>query len=61
VELSKDALMSRKGENLAQVWTDLFLKRDNKKVRKFNHIVEGNYVDFFEPLQFGVETDKITG
>lgn len=61
VALSKEALMSRNGENLAQVWADLFQKRDNKKNRKFSHIVANNYADFFEPMHFGIETDRITG
>ncbi len=61
IELSKDALMCRNGENLSKGWERLFQKRDQRKNRKFSSLVAANYADFFEPLSFGIDTDKIIG
>ena len=61
VTLSKDALMHRNGENLTEAWDDLFQKRDNKKNRKFSYVIKNNYADLFEPMHFGIETDRVTG
>src|SRR5690554_384049 len=61
VELSREALIRRNGEDLTKVWTELFNKRDDKKNRKLGNIVSNNYATFFEPTQNGIETDKITG
>src|SRR5690554_5570953 len=61
VELSREALIRRNGEDLTKVWTELFNKRDDKKNRKLGNIVSNSYATFFEPTQNGIETDKITG
>ncbi len=61
VEMSKDTLCHRKGENLSKAWTEVFQKQDKKKSRKFAPLIEGNFDRFFTPLDYGIETDKITG
>lgn len=63
IELSRDALLHKNGENLGQVWGKLFEKRDRKKAAKFAKIIERDYASFFEPLLCGGETerDTITG
>lgn len=61
VEVSKDDLMNQNGKSLTTVWSELFKRRDKKKSQKFSKTISQNYSDFFEPLIFGIETDKITG
>lgn len=63
VELSKDALLHRNGEDLRKVWADLFIKRDRKKMAKFATQIETDYARFFNPFMQGGETerDSITG
>lgn len=61
IELSKDTLLGLNDKNLAKVWTELFYKRDKKKNKKLQDIVSNNYDVFFNPMQNGIEADKITG
>lgn len=63
VELSKDALMHRNGEDLGKVWGSLFVKRDRKKMAKFAKQIEANYDSLFNPIMQGGEAqrDTITG
>lgn len=63
VELSKNALMHSKGENLGETWTTLFEKRDKKKNSKLAGLITRNYDIFFEPSMSGGESkrDYITG
>ena len=60
---SKDALMHRNGENLGEVWGNLFLKRDKKKQSRYASSLKGRYNDFFMPIMAGGDTkrDIITG
>lgn len=63
VELSKDALMRKNGNNLRKVWGELFVKRDRKKNAKFDTLIKHNYTQFFTPSQQGggAKRDSITG
>lgn len=63
VELSKDALLHKNGQTLGQVWGELFLKRDKKKLTKFSSMLLNDYSLFFTPFMRGGETkrDSITG
>ncbi len=61
VEVSKDALLNKSGENLSEVWTQLFEKRDQKKNHKFSKLITTDYDRFFKPFEFGIEIDSITG
>lgn len=61
IEVSKEALMNQDKENLTDLWGNLFVKRDEKKNKKFSYLVSNSYSQFFEPLSIGLETDKITG
>lgn len=61
VEVSKEDLMNSNEGGLPEVWSQLFSKRDEKKNRRFDYLIEHNYSDFFEPKHFGVKTDKISG
>ena len=61
VEVSKATLMRESEETLADVWGDLFIKRDKKKSQRFSKLIEDNYSTFFTPTPFGIETDTITG
>lgn len=63
IEVSKNALMHTKGENLGKTWGQLFEKRDQKKNSKLATFIKENYDKFFEPqLQGGdVKRDVITG
>ena len=48
---------------LRNVWSKLFLKRDEKKMAKFASQIEADYGAFFEPNMQGgdVKCDSITG
>lgn len=61
VEISVDTLCHRKGDNLAEAWTEVFRRQDKKKSQKFARLIERNYNQFFDSLDYGIETDKITG
>lgn len=63
VELSKDALMHKNGQNLGGVWGNLFEKRDKKKSAKFATQIISRYSDFFNPIMQGgnADRDSITG
>ncbi|MBP7103354.1 MAG: type III-A CRISPR-associated protein Cas10/Csm1 [Bacteroidales bacterium] len=63
IELSKNALMHSKGENLGNSWNALFEKRDQKKMSKLANYIKDNYAKFFEPSLEGGDTkrDIITG
>lgn len=63
VELSRDALMHKDGNNLGKVWGELFMKRDRKKAAKFAEAIKGDYASFFMPTMMGGEAkrDSITG
>lgn len=61
VEMSKAALMHKDGKSINEVWGQLFEKRDRKKLHKFSSLIKNDYEDFFEPMEFGIETDSITG
>jgi len=63
VELSKDALMHKNGQNLGKIWGELFEKRDKKKSAKFASQNKSRYSDFFEPIMQGgnADRDSITG
>ncbi len=61
IELSIDTLCHKNGENLAKAWTEVFQKQDKKKSKKFARLIEGNFDRFFTPMDYGIETDKITG
>lgn len=62
VEVSKDVLI-HKGKTLADVWGELFEKRDRKKSSKFAQLITSNYEKFFEPSGIGADQDRdsITG
>ncbi len=64
VEVSKKELMHEDAQkNLRNVWSKLFLKRDEKKMAKFASQIEADYGAFFEPNMQGgdVKCDSITG
>lgn len=63
IEVSKEALMHKNGENLGVVWGELFKKRDKKKSCKFSSQINSNYSIFFEPSAQGgdAKRDSITG
>ena len=61
VEVSKKDLMNSNEGGLPGVWSQLFSKRDKKKNKKFDYLIEQNYSEFFEPKHFGIKTDKISG
>lgn len=63
IELSKDALMHRRGEHLGKAWGELFIKRDKKKATKFASLIQTDYSSFFEASMMGGEAkrDSITG
>ncbi len=63
VELSKDALKHKNGENLGTVWGNLFKKRDKLKSNKFKDLIGSDYSAFFNPLKQGgdAKRDTITG
>jgi CRISPR-associated protein Csm1 len=63
IEVSKNALMHKNGEDLGKTWGQLFEKRDLKKNFKLANFITNNYEIFFEPsLQGGInKRDVITG
>lgn len=63
IELSKNALMHKQGEDLGKVWGELFVKRDKKKSTKFASLIWTDYHAFFEPSMMGgdAKRDSITG
>ncbi len=64
VEVSKDTLMHKAGEdNLGTVWGELFAKREQKKMTKFASRIQENYAEFFSPSLKGgdAKRDSITG
>lgn len=63
VELSKEALMHKNGQDLGKIWGELFVKRDKKKSAKFATQIISQYSNFFEPILQGGDTDRdsITG
>jgi len=63
VELSFNALMHNKGEDLGKTWGKLFDKREKKKNTKLANFISENYDLFFEPSSKGGDTnrDVITG
>ncbi len=63
VEFSENALKHKDGENLSNVWTELFKRRKNKKDNRFHKILIDNYENYFEPIMQGGEAkrDIITG
>lgn len=62
IEVSKNALLHEKNENLQRVWIKLFEKRDKKKNSKFASSIKNNYSEFFEPHMRGGDAhrDSIT-
>lgn len=61
VEMSKDALMNRNNESINDCWGKLFVKRDKKKLHKFDSLICEHYSNFFKNMNYGIETDSITG
>ncbi len=63
IELSRDDLMHNNGNNLGEIWSQLFLKRDQKKVSKFAEVIKNDYSKFFSPTMIGgvAKRDSITG
>lgn len=64
VELSEEALMlDNRNVGIADVWTELFVKRDCKKKSRFAAYIKDNYSSFFNPVMSGGDTarDVITG
>jgi len=63
IEVSKNALLHTKGEDLGKSWGDLFAKRDLKKNNKLSDFINTNYEKFFIPSFQGGDTkrDVITG
>lgn len=63
VEMSKEALMHKDGQNLGKIWGELFEKRDKKKSAKFATQIMSRYPDFFNPILQGGDSDRdsITG
>ena len=49
VPLSDNALMHKNGENIGDVWGELFLKRDKCKNQRYATMMQENYQKFFVP------------
>lgn len=63
VELSKESLTHTGQNALGDVWGQLFLKKDAKKVSKFKHVIAEQYHSFFNPFMTAGNgmTDLCTG